>query len=276
MPATSRRNRRTSIQWKRPGAFTLIELLVVIAIISLLLAILLPSLSNARRSGRAVVCQTRLRSMGQAMQMYADSFDGAIVRGEHQPDIMHFAIALLPALGYEGPFSTLGQLFQNDHERLLKIFGEIDSYQCPDFPTEAQRLDFVVNAYPADYAAGPAGAGDASSEPVATDGDSIIYDHTSRLRLSASSLIYVTEGHAKLPTDELYLRDLFFAAHLPFATAPRIANDKRHPSGLNALFVDGHVEQMRSRRLDPGYPQLAAERLRYFTVVSPALAGTLQ
>ena len=63
MTATSRSSRPHR-------AFTLIELLVVIAIIALLVGILLPALAAARSSGKATVCSSRLRSIGQAYEGY--------------------------------------------------------------------------------------------------------------------------------------------------------------------------------------------------------------
>ncbi len=56
--------------------FTLIELLLVIAIITILTALLLPALNQARERGRAVTCLNQLKQIGLASQMYQDEYVG--------------------------------------------------------------------------------------------------------------------------------------------------------------------------------------------------------
>src|SRR5690606_13591035 len=61
--------------------FTLVELLVVIGIIALLISILLPTLSRARDSARAIKCGSNVRSIAQGLIGYSTDFEGNLPYG---------------------------------------------------------------------------------------------------------------------------------------------------------------------------------------------------
>ena len=67
---------RTNVSHQHRHAFTLTELLVVIAIISILAALLLPALQNARELGKRVVCMSNMRQIHAAFMCYLQDYNG--------------------------------------------------------------------------------------------------------------------------------------------------------------------------------------------------------
>jgi prepilin-type N-terminal cleavage/methylation domain-containing protein/prepilin-type processing-associated H-X9-DG protein len=73
-----RHERRAPWHPGRPFGFTLVELLVVIGIIALLISILLPALRRSREQARTVACLSKIRTLVQMCQMYANENKGSL------------------------------------------------------------------------------------------------------------------------------------------------------------------------------------------------------
>ena len=211
-----------------------------------------------------------------------------------------FATAILGYLGWSGDqeyewtsdttklWTTLGS---RNRGRLNKAFRKVPQFQCPDFPIQNQGdfqdqggespLDYVASAMPIPYQWGNIEADNSADlewdpensyqgESAATMG----YEQATQLdRISSAGnpaeLIYVTEAHFSLPwnVEGPRFHHFFLASQLPLGGLPRVANDQRHPNGLNALFFDGHVQTMDHHSIDAAWPNPLSFRLRWFTVM---------
>jgi prepilin-type processing-associated H-X9-DG protein len=67
-----------------------VELLVVVAIIAMLISILMPSLSAARRAARQTVCGADLASLDRVVVSYAHEFDGWMPDLQRKPDNTYY------------------------------------------------------------------------------------------------------------------------------------------------------------------------------------------
>jgi prepilin-type N-terminal cleavage/methylation domain-containing protein/prepilin-type processing-associated H-X9-DG protein len=93
----------------RSRGFTLVELLVVIGIIALLISILLPALSTARKQAQSLKCMSNLRSIATATLMYCNASkdmppDGA----EGPPQNLYDWVYWQPA-GATAPYADVTQ-----------------------------------------------------------------------------------------------------------------------------------------------------------------------
>jgi prepilin-type processing-associated H-X9-DG protein/prepilin-type N-terminal cleavage/methylation domain-containing protein len=111
MPLRRRQNR---------AAFTLVELLVVIGIIALLIAILLPALSAARRQANTTACLANLRSIGETWNIYFAE--------NHQ---------ILPYLFWYDAGNNPDMMWHGHWSGMLGDLGlQVGKLYCPEAPDE--------------------------------------------------------------------------------------------------------------------------------------------
>jgi prepilin-type N-terminal cleavage/methylation domain-containing protein/prepilin-type processing-associated H-X9-DG protein len=96
-----------STAFPRRNGFTLIELLVVISIISLLVAILLPALTQARKAAAAAQCMANQRGLGSALSLYCSDNKGWTPDYSVTIDCTN---ATTKALGWQTASKTLANL----------------------------------------------------------------------------------------------------------------------------------------------------------------------
>ena len=70
--------------------FTLLELLVVIAIIGILMTLLLPSLSNARKNAKTVLCMSNLRNVALIHQKFSKDNNNVVVQTYHKTATFYY------------------------------------------------------------------------------------------------------------------------------------------------------------------------------------------
>ena len=118
-------------------AFSLIELLVVIAIIAILISLIMPMLSAARRRARSVQCQSNLRQLGHMLQLYANDNQG-----------WYFPVGNHPVTGQ--PHSSFG-INRPPHERWpMKVFKVPGAPLPPAYDADAYTQNpYQPDVYPA-------------------------------------------------------------------------------------------------------------------------------
>jgi len=238
MPGNSSQNAR--------GGFTLIELLVVIAIIAILAALLLPALAKARDKGKRISCMSNMRQVGVALQMYEQD-------GRKLPPKRH------PVDDFNNPFAPPNVL-----NLLISYLGTKPGalspavYNCPSLrphpnpvyaPTRYSSTGLSANTVPLGR---PLSAIPRPAAIILTQEAWSLSNQLWNQPEPGNRSEAALEGRIPTPYHEWHMWASRFVHESFISTSMREHLSNVHDEGGNLVFVDGHAEYRKYRRLRSG------------------------
>jgi prepilin-type N-terminal cleavage/methylation domain-containing protein/prepilin-type processing-associated H-X9-DG protein len=228
----------------RGKAFTLVELLVVIGIIAVLVSLLLPALTKARRHATQIACGSNLRQIGMAFTLYAQNNRGLwpiLIRGTTYPMTRERTVEGYSLEVLLSPYLGKPMIFEASHAP-RKAFGKI--FICPASDvslqqTGANQWSYVANSRP--FSGSPNWDNCYSGLYYAWNEDDSAYTADPSLvgtsiKIPSYRPSFFKGWHSQVPIQYCSM-NRYFGGSLN-----GVANASFHfPGGRPTVFVDGHV-----------------------------------
>jgi prepilin-type N-terminal cleavage/methylation domain-containing protein/prepilin-type processing-associated H-X9-DG protein len=236
---------------RRRGGFTLVELLVVLGIIALLIGLLAPAVSAARRSGNKAACAQNLRQIGLAIQIYVMENNGRLPLAEViTTDAANKTISYVTwddllnrAMGGRMTSTEMDEIYSTRDVPAMHCPGDFAPVQGIADPRAIRRSYALVRAYT--VVAGNMGVGGRlvlnPNYPV---------DRTAAIRISEVRRPCEQIAIAERPVGNNILGGANgyvdrAAQQVVDSFAPNPSSRGPHGDRWNYLFVDGHIESLK-------------------------------
>ena len=219
----------------RPGKrFTLIELLVVVAIIAILAGMLLPALGKVKETGQRAGCQNNQRQVFLLFSQYTANFDDYLVPS--QINYSGGAVTIMPNVLKNGDIihgysSLVGTLKHASHREIL-------SFYCPGQIIVPSYVSYGVDMY-LSYIQFES-PGKIKAQWPGTKASKVVRP-SSRLYLCDIS-DRKTQALEKISRSSAHTR---MSANCYISTSGG-GESFRHGGNSMRLFVDGHVEPLKT------------------------------